>query len=316
MAQPALNPNATNMAAQIAAAITLNLATNLTGDPVSVVANDVANAIVAAVANQTTVQVTQLVASQLANQVAFQIATQINGEPVTSVAAAAAAVANETLASLILAQLPNLIAAQVANLVAAAAAKQIADTITMSVGNQIGALVATQIIALGAPSLPAPAVPGPLVVEQTPGTLRNNWTGPVGFQFTASVNATVISLGRWVVAGNSQPHIVALCTTAGDVLAYVTVNTSGASPGSYAYAGLDDGFALIAGTTYVLVSQESYNGDQWFDDDTEIVLGSESSSAATPFYASGTLSSAATGWTTAGGEGVSYGPVNLLYTVP
>ena len=167
------------------------------------------------------------------------------------------------------------------------------------------------------PTPPTGALSGaPLVISQTPGTLRNNWTGPVGFSFVTAVNATCTELGVWVVAGNSESPIVALCDSSGNVLAYATVTTAGASPGAYTYAPLSTPFQMTAGTTYFLVRQASYNGDQWYDANTAVELSEEAGSAASPVYASGTLISAASGWTTPGGQGVSYGPVNLLYTVP
>jgi hypothetical protein len=45
------------------------------------------------------------------------------------------------------------------------------------------------------------------VTNQTLGTLRNNFTGNVGYKFTVGTSpVTVTQFGRWVVAGNSGAH--------------------------------------------------------------------------------------------------------------
>ena len=54
-----------------------------------------------------------------------------------------------------------------------------------------------------------PAVDPPLITAQTPGAPRNNFDGSLGFRFTVGGAAiTVTALGRWVVAGNAQTHVI------------------------------------------------------------------------------------------------------------
>ncbi|MFL6546767.1 MAG: hypothetical protein ACJ8LM_16515, partial [Candidatus Udaeobacter sp.] len=52
---------------------------------------------------------------------------------------------------------------------------------------------------------------GQFIAAQTPGSLRNNYSGFVGFKFTVGPRpATAYALGRFVVAGNTQNHMVKL----------------------------------------------------------------------------------------------------------
>jgi hypothetical protein len=158
-----------------------------------------------------------------------------------------------------------------------------------------------------------------LVTGQSVGSpLRNNETQAVGFQFNCASNATCYSLGRWVVAGNSQPHVVALCSSNGTVLAYATVATSGATPGAYAYGVLATPYPLTAGTTYCILSQETLGGDLWHDVvGNNITVTREASSVCGVFTTGGTLPSPVSGYyacTTLPGQ--SYVPVNMQYTAP
>src|SRR5436309_6962322 len=68
---------------------------------------------------------------------------------------------------------------------------------------------------------------------QVLGSLRNNFTGWVGFEFTVGANPlTVSQLGRWDVAGNAATHTLKLAdaATGADLSGgSVSVNTSGAA---------------------------------------------------------------------------------------
>src|SRR5438477_4185208 len=106
----------------------------------------------------------------------------------------------------------------------------------------------------------------------------------VGFQFTVgAVPMTVSSLGRWVVSGNSGSHTVQLFNADGTAISggSVTVNTAGQPAGQFAYTPLANPVTLSANTTYVLMSQETVSGDQWYDYvDTLITVGGPASGAA------------------------------------
>ena len=156
----------------------------------------------------------------------------------------------------------------------------------------------------------------PFISAQSLGTLRNNFTGCVGFTFTAAVSpVTVTALGRWVVSGNSGTHVVYLVRTSDDsIVASASVNTSGATPGAYKYASITP-TALPAGSTgYILCSAETNAGDQWYDNDTTITTFSSTVAASVDGGAGYTTVPPSAGNAfTNGASPVTYGPVNLLF---
>ena len=78
----------------------------------------------------------------------------------------------------------------------------------------------------------------------------------------------VTRLARWVVNGNSQPHVVKLVRDNGNGqysdVGSATVITSGATPNQFAWAWLPSTLTLSAGT-YYLLSQEVSGGDYWYN---------------------------------------------------
>jgi len=111
----------------------------------------------------------------------------------------------------------------------------------------------------------------PAVTGQSLGTLRNDYTGSVGFRFLVNTNITVTDLGRWVVSGNSGTHAVKIHGPGGSysTLATGNVNTSGATAGAYAYQSITP-LSLTSGLYYRIESDETSGGDQWYDTDTTI----------------------------------------------
>ncbi len=113
-----------------------------------------------------------------------------------------------------------------------------------------------------------------IVTGVTAGTAVNThsgfqWDGYVGMKFTTGANGlTVSQLGRYVVSGNTQTHDLKLvdAATATDVPnSVVTVATSGATAGTFAYAALSANVTLQANHTYLLLSHEGNGGsaDSW-----------------------------------------------------
>jgi Big-like domain-containing protein len=108
----------------------------------------------------------------------------------------------------------------------------------------------------------------PFLTSTPSGTTRNDYGDFVGMAFTVgSSPLTVSQLGRWVVTGNSQTHIVKIVSANGVDLpgASVSLNLSGATAGKYAYASLPSNITLAAHTTYYLVTQEFVGGDLWYN---------------------------------------------------
>ena len=136
----------------------------------------------------------------------------------------------------------------------------------------------------------------------------------VGFQFTVgAVPMTVSSLGRWVVSGNSGSHTVQLFNADGTAISggSVTLNTAGQLAGQFAYAPLANPVALAANTTYVLMSQETVNADQWYDYGDTLITLSGAASGTEAVYAD--IDPPPVNST--GAQGMSYGPVNLKFAV-
>lgn len=99
-------------------------------------------------------------------------------------------------------------------------------------------------------------------------TLRNDYPLGVGMSFTVgAADLHVTDLGRWVVAGNSQSHVLSVYNSVSisDLIATATVATSGAPAGAFAYSSLASVVTLIAGHQYYLLSLENSGGDQWYD---------------------------------------------------
>ncbi len=150
----------------------------------------------------------------------------------------------------------------------------------------------------------------PLVTSMALGTLRNNYTGWVGFAF--KVGATPINvtgLGRIAVAGNTQSHVVKLvdAATGLDVPSgSVSVLPGGATPGTFAYGSLGPQIALSAFKTYYVLSQEIAGGDQWYDNDTTLQTSADATGAS-PIWGNGS-------WNSGGAAGRTYVPVDVKYT--
>ncbi len=116
---------------------------------------------------------------------------------------------------------------------------------------------------------------GPLVLGVPSfGGVRNNFSGWVGCEFTTGpAGMLAMSLGRWVLAGNSGAHTVKLVNASGaDVPgAVVTVTTSGTPAGQFAWALLTTPVTLAPNSTYFLLSLETSGGDQWYDSPTQVI---------------------------------------------
>ena len=153
---------------------------------------------------------------------------------------------------------------------------------------------------------------GSLVTGLLPGTLRNNFTGQVGMEFTTgAASLQVSSLGREYVNGNSQTHTLSLYRASDHaLLGSTTIDMSSGSADAlgFKYASLSSPITLAANATYFLMSSETSGGDQWYDLDSTVFLGTGASVNGPVWTSDGTTFTAYTPRTT------SYGPVNLLHT--
>lgn len=147
---------------------------------------------------------------------------------------------------------------------------------------------------------------GPFVTSGALTSLRNDFAGYIGFSFTPATNLTINQLGRWVVSGNNQTHILKLtdAATGTDLVgASVTVNTSGATTGAYLYGTLGSPITLTGGHTYYMTSQETNGGDHFYD------LGTVTPTAGTATMNGGAFNNGS--WGGLGSGNQSYGPVNF-----
>lgn len=106
------------------------------------------------------------------------------------------------------------------------------------------------------------------ITAEVVATAVNNYTGCVGFKFTALSDIMITALGRWKIAGNSQAHALRLMeeNSAGALttLTSVSVDLSGGAAGDYVYADLPTAVQLSAGHTYHVYSSETNGGDQYY----------------------------------------------------
>lgn len=171
--------------------------------------------------------------------------------------------------------------------------------------NTSGASAAVIINVSNATPPPSPA----FITGQAPGASRNNFTGLVGMQFTTGSSAlAVTSLGRMCVSSNTGTHLLKLVQANGSDLngGSANVSMSGCTPGQYQYAGLNATIALTPNTTYYLLSQETSNGDMWFDyGPVTVVAGAGTVNGPAYYFGS---------YVTEGFPSDAYGPVNFHYT--
>ncbi|MGI8807889.1 MAG: DoxX family protein [Acidimicrobiales bacterium] len=178
-----------------------------------------------------------------------------------------------------------------------------------------GAVINTTTTLRFSPPPPPPGTGTPLVRSFSATGLRRDLTGWVGMRLRVGPkDLQVTALGRWVVEGNSASHRVKLveASTGADVPgASVTVDTAGAAPGSFVYAPLPAALPAVlrADASYYLVSEESAEGDAWYDYDTHVVTGPEATHLGAVF----SLAASPSSWNAGGTAGMAYGPVSLLY---
>jgi YD repeat-containing protein len=117
-----------------------------------------------------------------------------------------------------------------------------------------------------------------MITAGTLGTATNTYSGWVGVQITVGSGALLVTdLGRWVKSGNSGIHVVKLvaASSGADVPGgSVSINTSGATSGQYAYATLAAPILLQPSTTYYILSQEVSGGDSWYSATTALTPAS------------------------------------------
>lgn len=149
------------------------------------------------------------------------------------------------------------------------------------------------------------------ITSLTPGSIRFDSIAWAGQRFMVGASPlTVTALARWVVAGNTQNHVVKLVTTAGTDVAggSAVIVTSGATAGTWKFTTLSAPVTLTANTEYSLVSAES-SGDSWYDFNNTFVTTSVASPTGTTFN----ISASGGSYILAGSPGNAYVPTNFRY---
>jgi O-glycosyl hydrolase len=188
-------------------------------------------------------------------------------------------------------------------------------TITLRVSGDRNPQSSGQLIALDRAEVRPQPQPdtGSLVTSDITGSIRSNFTGQAGMEFTTgSSPVTVTALGRADLPGDTAAHTVSLYQASnGALVASAQVQTGSAAdpdPLGLTYQSLTAPVSLAPGTSYVLVSSETSGGDPFFDADTTVQLGGGATDDG-PAWRSGTTG----GFTVYSAEaGQSYGPVSML----
>jgi hypothetical protein len=148
----------------------------------------------------------------------------------------------------------------------------------------------------------------------SPPTIRNDFSGWVGMEIVPAADQTLLSLGRWCLLGNSQAHQVKVvdASTSMDVAgAIVTIPLVNRPENTFVFVDLPSPVMLAASQMYYILSQEQSGGDDFLDfgitvtpsPDFQVpiaIFGDPTASPPTPY-------------TTEGGPGNCYGPVNAEY---
>ncbi len=123
---------------------------------------------------------------------------------------------------------------------------------------------------------------------------------------------TVTRLGRWTIAGNSQTHSLRLYSDpfgTPALVAAVTVDTAGATPGEFLYGTLSSPVVLSASTSYAFVSDETSGVDQHYQTCTLTHTGI--ATVQNNLYWAGVSTFGVTG-----GADNCYCPLSIKYTTP
>jgi hypothetical protein len=140
--------------------------------------------------------------------------------------------------------------------------------------------------------------------------VRNDFAGWVGMKLTVGPNPlAVASLGRICVANNTLSHTVKLVNTAdGSDFpgATVSLNMAGCTAGQFVYGAVGT-VTLGAGSSYYLVSQESYGGDSWYDQGAIAATNDAAVNGSVYFYGGS--------WIPIDSANTSYVPPTFQYSV-
>lgn len=170
-------------------------------------------------------------------------------------------------------------------------------------------------------ALPTPHAPAGSGVTEvlSLGPGRTDYNGLCGMQLQLTVDVEVKALGRYVCAGNSRVHTVSVYDSdSGQLLGNTSVDTrSPADELGFAYGSVAGGLKLRAGQRVYLVTEETSDGDVFYDvSGTALMVNTSlATSLAGCYRCTPPETGCSGGWQTNSGPGSSYGPVNFIVAV-
>lgn len=169
----------------------------------------------------------------------------------------------------------------------------------------IAAVLPAQVRIPGPGGTPGVAPDKAFITNQILGTPRNDQPGSVGFRvMVGAANLTVTQLGRWIISGNTDTHLVKITADGTNTaLASCSVDTSVGTPGTYEYCTLGTPFLMLSGVVYAVLVVETTGSDFWYDNSDTSVSPS----------ADGTVPSGSFNGGGNGGMNMVYVPPNFKY---
>jgi len=159
------------------------------------------------------------------------------------------------------------------------------------------------------PPLPLPTT---FVTSQTLMMPRNDYAGFAGMAITVgSKSLKVQTLQRYCIPGSTRNHTIEIIDAQNNTQlpnGVAAVSLTG-KPEGFEIATLTHAVILSAGQTYYIVSQEEAGGDQFYDNDTAVVVQPDAT-VISPVYQDD-----AGQWVLLGAQDHSYGPVNFTFSL-
>jgi hypothetical protein len=140
------------------------------------------------------------------------------------------------------------------------------------------------------------------LLSRSGGTLRNDYSGNVGFKFTAAADGEVTHLGVWVVGGNTGTKTIRILNSFLIPLGSVTITTADKPAGYYAYAPLTNPVTLVKDQTYFVYTTAVAGGDRWYNLDQTISQNTNVMTSIQASYGNGSTD-----------LGKAYVPVNFYF---
>jgi hypothetical protein len=117
-----------------------------------------------------------------------------------------------------------------------------------------------------------PPTGNPIITGQSIGAgTRHDLAGLLGIKITLGATPiTVTALGRWVISGNHNSHVMHLRNSSNVDITTCTVNCSGATAGQYLYGAISAQVLSAFGVYYIFSSEDSSDASELWNE-TDVV---------------------------------------------